>query len=846
MSQSTQELARETTREISRETTFDLFRRWGYLQASLDPLGQLLPPAPFPVSDAPPDEASPDVQDARRIYSYSIGAEFMHIPSAAKREWIQQRLEAPVVDPTSATAIIPPTRILTDLLRADLFEQVIQQRYLGTKRFSLEGLTVLIPFLDQLFTTAAELGVNRSIFTMSHRGRLNVMVNTIGRPSRDIFNKFEDVDSRSTLGGGDVKYHMGATGDFLTATGKTVHLNLASNPSHLEAADPIIMGRTRAYQERLAKHRSKEDFLEARRQVLPMIIHGDAAFAGQGIWAESLNLATLHGYNIGGTIQVIVNNLLGFTALPSESNSSRFASDLAKRLPIPIFHVNAEDPDAVVRIAALAAEYRQTFQSDVVVDLIGYRRHGHSEVDDPTVTQPLRYAKIKDHPQLFQIYAKQIGVDPAEEITYAQGRFLEEQKAAAEAKRKSKLFDIRDYWAPYYGGPLRPDDNPRTGLDAAEIASLTTALTTAPDGFHIHPKVEKLLAQRVEMGTGLKPIDYGMAELLAYASLLKAGTPVRLSGQDSQRGTFNQRHSVLIDIETETRFSPLWNLGPNQARWSVYNSLLSEAACLGFEYGFSRDYPEALVLWEAQFGDFANGAQIIIDQFLSGGEAKWGLLSGLVMLLPHGYEGQGPEHSSARIERYLQLAAQDNIQVAQPSTAAQYFHLLRRQALRKWRKPLIVFTPKSMLRHPDAMSPVADFALDHFQNVLPDNSVANPHRLLVCTGKIGHNLRVERAKRNDQSIGIIFLEQLYPFPEAELQAALNQHPSATEIVWVQEEPANMGARSYVMPLLRRIAGDRAVLSVKRTAAASPATGSAKAHALEEKTLIDLAFGGHEA
>jgi 2-oxoglutarate dehydrogenase E1 component len=838
----------------SRETTFDLFRRWGYLQASLDPLGQLLPPQPFPVPDPikdAPDDDSPDAAEARRIYCSSIGAEFMHIPSAEKRAWIQQRLESdPAADP-AASPTIAPARILTSLIRADLFEQVIQQRYLGTKRFSLEGLTVLIPFLDQLFTTAAELGVNRSIFAMSHRGRLNVMVNTIGRASRDIFTKFEDVDPRSTLGGGDVKYHIGATGDLLTATGKTVHLHLASNPSHLEAVDPVIMGRARAYQERIARDQDTAHYLDARQQVLPMIIHGDAAFAGQGITAESLNLASLHGYNIGGTLQVIVNNLLGFTALPAESNSSRFASDLAKRLPIPIFHVNAEDPAAVVRIAALAADYRQTFHSDVVVDLIGYRRHGHSEVDDPTVTQPLRYAKIKDHPPLFQLYAKQIGVDPAEEVAFIQSRFLEEQKAATRANRKPTLFDIRDYWQPYYGGPLRPHDNPRTGLDAPEIASLTTALTTAPDGFHIHPKVEKLLAQRVEMGTGKKPLDYGMAELLAYASLLKSGTPVRLSGQDTQRGTFNQRHSVLIDIETEVRFSPLSNIAPTQARWSVYNSMLSEAACLGFEYGFSRDYPEALVLWEAQFGDFANGAQIIIDQFLTAGEAKWGLLSGLVMLLPHGYEGQGPEHSSARMERYLQLAAQDNIQIAQPSTAAQYFHLLRRQALRKWRKPLIVFTPKSMLRHPDAMSPVADLgpnpAHAHFQNVLPDNEVINPRRLLVCTGKIGHNLRVERARRSlaekqAPSVAIIFLEQLYPFPEAELQAALDQHPSATEIVWVQEEPANMGALSFVIPQLRRLAGERAVLSVKRTAAASPATGSAKAHALEEKTLLDLALG----
>jgi 2-oxoglutarate dehydrogenase E1 component len=819
----------------ARDTTFDIFRRWGYLQATLDPLGQFLPPEPFPTPLPADLEATPDAQEARRIYCSTIGAEFMHIPSPEKRAWIQQRLEHdPAQDPISAGVPIDTARILTNLIKADLFEQVIQQRYLGTKRFSLEGLTVLIPFLDQLFTTAAEHGVNRSIFAMSHRGRLNVMVNTIGRASHEVFTKFEDVDPRSTMGGGDVKYHTGATGDFVTPNGKTVRLHLASNPSHLEAADPVIMGRARAYQERIGK--------TGKQQVLPMIIHGDAAFAGQGIWAETLNLASLPGYNVGGTIQVIVNNLLGFTALPEESNSSRFASDLAKRLPIPIFHVNAEDPLAVARIAILAADYRQTFHSDIVVDLIGYRRHGHSEVDDPTVTQPLRYARIKDHPPLYKLYAEKLGVDSTAEVAAIQNNLLEEQKAATRASRKLTMREIPDYWEPFYGGPLRDDDNPRTGLDATEIASLTTALTTAPTGFHIHPKVEKLLAQRVEMGTGKKPLDYGMAELLAYASLLKSGVPVRLSGQDSQRGTFNQRHSVFIDIETEVRYSPLTNIAPTQAQWEVYNSLLSEAACLGFEYGFSRDYPEALVLWEAQFGDFANGAQIIIDQFLAAGEAKWNLLSGLVMLLPHGYEGQGPEHSSARIERYLQLAAQDNIQIAQPSTAAQYFHLLRRQALRKWRKPLIVFTPKSMLRHPDAMSPATGLARDHFLNVLPDNEVVNPRRLLVCTGKIGHNLRVERAKRKLTDVGIIFLEQLYPWPEAELQAALDQHPSATEIVWVQEEPANMGALFYVQPLLKRLAGDRAFLTVKRTASASPATGSAKAHALEEKTLIDLALG----
>jgi len=813
----------EPQTSASREAAFDFFRRWGYLQASLDPLGQFFPPEPFPV-EAP---AGPDADEARRYYSSSIGAEFMHIASPEKRAWIQQQLESDFTAPD-------PARILTGLIRADIFEQVIQQRYLGTKRFSLEGLTVLIPFLDQVFSTAAENGVERGLFAMAHRGRLNMMVNTVGRGSNEIFTRFEDVDPRSTMGGGDVKYHMGATGTLTTPSGKSVLLHLASNPSHLEAVNPVILGRARAYQERIGK--------DGKSKVLPLVIHGDAAFAGQGITAETLNLATLHGYNVGGTIQVITNNLLGFTANPDESNSSRFASDLAKRLPVPIFHVNAEDPEAVVRVAAIAANYRHKFGSDVVVDLIGYRRHGHSEVDDPTVTQPRRYALIKDHPALYKIYAQKIGVDPVAEVTTIQNEFLDDQKLATQAEHKLSLRTLPDYWKPFYGGHLKPTDNPHTGIDAAEAASLTTALTTAPAGFHIHPKVEKLLAQRVEMGNGKKPLDYGMAELLAYASLLKAGTPVRLSGQDSQRGTFNQRHSVLIDMESEVRYSPLTNIAPTQGRWQVYNTLLSEAACLGFEYGFSRDFPEALVLWEAQFGDFANGAQIIIDQFLAAGEAKWNLLSGLVMLLPHGYEGQGPEHSSARMERYLQLAAQDNIQVAQPSNAAQYFHLLRRQALRHWRKPLIVFTPKSMLRHPDAMSPVADLSRDSFLNVLPDNEVTNPRRVLVCTGKIGHNLRVERAKRKLTDVAIVFVEQLYPWPKVELESALDAHPNAEDIVWVQEEPANMGAYSYVRPLLDQLAGNRAVLKVTRTASASPATGSAKAHELEEKTLIDLALG----
>ncbi len=828
--------ASENGGDPNREAVFDIFRRWGFLQASLDPLGQFLPPEPFPT----PAPDGPDSVEARRYYCGTIGVEFMHIASPEKRAWIQERMERSYTAPD-------PRRVLTGLIRADVFEQVIQQRYLGTKRFSLEGLTALIPFLDQLFTTAADAGVTRSVFAMSHRGRLNVMVNTVGRESHEIFSKFEDVDPRSTMGGGDVKYHMGATGTITTANGKTVSLHLASNPSHLEAVDPVVMGRARARQERVGA--------EGEKCILPMILHGDAAFAGQGIWAETLNLASIPGYNVGGTLQVVVNNLLGFTANPEESNSSRFATDLAKRLPIPIFHVNAEDPEAVVRVAEIAASYRQTFGSDVVVDLIGYRRHGHSEVDDPTVTQPRRYAKIKDHPPLFKLYAEKLGVDVSAEVAAVQNGFFEDQRRAAQhdAGHASghehpggfvvkRMHELPAYWHPYCGGPLAHDDHPRTGLDATEIGALTAALTRWPEGFHVHPKVVKLLEQRQEMGAGKRAIDYGFAELLAYASLLQAGTPVRLTGQDSQRGTFNQRHAVLIDTETEQRWSPLSHLAPNQAKWEVYNSMLSEAACLGFEYGFARDFPEALVLWEAQFGDFANGAQIIIDQFLAAGEAKWGLLSGLVLLLPHGYEGQGPEHSSARMERYLQLAAQDNLQIAQPSTAAQYFHLLRRQAMRRWRKPLVVFTPKSMLRHPDAMSTVAAFGAETFQAVLPDTAVQHPRRLLVCTGKIGHNLRVERAKRNINDVAILFVDQLYPWPERELAAALDRFPGAKEIVWVQEEPANMGALSFVMPRLRQLAHDRPVTSVKRTASASPATGSAKAHELEEKTLINLALG----
>ena len=807
-----------------RERVFEAFRRWGYLQASLDPLGQYLAPEMVPELDI----QGPFADEARRIYCGAIGAEFMHIPDATRREWIQQRLEG-------KPAAIDQRHVLELLTKADLFEQVIQSRYLGTKRFSLEGVTALIPFLDELLNEAAELGAVQVVIAMSHRGRLNVMYNTVGKSASDLFAKFEDVDPRSILGGGDVKYHQGATGTFAARNGKTINLHLVSNPSHLEAVDPVAKGRVRAKQVRLG----------GVDKVLPVMIHGDAAFAGQGIWAETLNLASVEGYSVGGGVHIIANNLIGFTTEPDETNSSRFASDLAKRLPIPIFHVNAEDPDSVLRMAKLAAEYRFAFHSDVVVDIIGYRRHGHSEVDDPTITQPIRYARIKDHPPLHELYAKQTGVDNSRRVQEITAEISEAQKQATKLKKMPRLAQLPEYWNKYHGGKFKPEYDVETGISAEEVAKISDGLAKYPQSFHIHPKIKKLLEQRAEMGHGKRPFDYGMAEAVAFGSLLLQGTPVRLSGQDCKRGTFNQRHSVLIDIENEEQYVPLNHLAAQQARFEVYNSILSEAGVLGFEYGYSRDYPETLVLWEAQFGDFANGAQIVVDQFISSGEDKWGLLSGVVMLLPHGYEGQGPEHSSARIERYLQLAARDNIQICQPSTAAQYFHLLRRQVLRPWRKPLVVFTPKSMLRHPDANSAIHEFSRPHFQNVLPETDITDAKRLLICTGKIGHELRMERKKRKDGATGIVFIEQLYPWPEAELSAELQRHPNA-ELVWVQEEPANMGALWYAVPRIKRISGGREVLTVKRSASASPATGSAKAHDLEQKTLLELALGGIKA
>jgi 2-oxoglutarate dehydrogenase E1 component len=813
-----------------RERVFGLFRQFGYLEAELNPLG-LLPPQPHSDLQFDSEIDNEWAREARRIYCGSIGVEFMHIADPERRRWIQDRIEA---EPSAAD--IDQDRALDLLMRADLFELTLQQRYLGNKRFSLEGNTSLLSAMDEVLDVAGEHGAVELVMGMSHRGRLNVIIHLAKRPAEQVFAEFEDVDPRSVLGSGDVKYHMGATGDYVTRSGKNIHIHLASNPSHLEAVDPVTIGRTRAKQDRAGEG--------GKAKYLPVLVHGDAAFAGQGITAETMNYADLVGYTVGGTIHIIVNNLIGFTTNAREEHSSRFSAQLGRRQAIPIFHVNGEDVDAVLRVARIATEYRYKFGTDVIVDLIGYRRHGHSEVDDPTVTQPLMYKAIKEHPPLYQIYAKHIGMDD-ENIGARAGTIKSEyesaQKNATKFTKKQLMRSLPNYWDGYFGGRYRPEFEKPTGIPREELAELTERLTTYPEGFHIHAKVKKLLEQRQEMGTGKKPVDYGMAEALAFASLVKEGIPVRLSGQDSRRATFNQRHSVLLDIEDETEYVPLQHIAPGQAACDIYNSPLSEAGVMGFEYGYSRDYPEALVLWEAQFGDFANVAQAVIDQFVCAGEDKWNLLSGLVLLLPHGYEGQGPEHSSARIERFLQLAARDNIQICQPSNAAQCFHLLRRQALRHWRKPLVVFTPKSMLRNPDALSPVDDLTQQRFLPVIPDTEALDAKRILLCTGKIGHELRAERQKRNDFSTAIVFLEQMYPFPEAELAAEFERHSAARDIVWVQEEPANMGALSYMLPRLKRMADDRPVLSVKRSASASPATGSAKAHEVEQKTLLALAF-----
>jgi len=776
-------------------------------------------------------------EEARRYYCGTTGVEFEHLPEPERRRWIAERMESPEFE-------VNQGKILERLIRADLFEQVLQSRY---------------PRQQAFFTRRQYLADSAARFRSRRGGRPWRCRLPDGHepprpPERDDAycvqdaarsgGRFRRRRSPQRAGRGRREVPRWRHRRVYNLCRQKINIHLVSNPSHLEAVDPVAMGRARA---KLTRHGAKGAHLDRSKamvnKVWTIVMHGDAAFAGQGIWAETLNLADLAAYTVGGSIHIVVNNLIGFTTRPTQEHSSRYASSIARRQSVPIFHVNAEDPDAVVRIGRLAAEYRAEFNSDVVIDLIGYRRHGHSEVDDPTITQPRLYERIKSHPPLWKIYAEHTGIAAEPLADSIKKEYEEEQRLAGKLTKIPHLRKLPDYWTPFNFGKYDPKYEVDTGLSPETLAKITDGLVRAPAGFHVHAKIVKLLEQRAEMGHGKRAIDYGFAELLAYGSLVLEGNPVRLTGQDTQRGTFNQRHAVLVDTQTEQEYLPLAHLAPDQSFCEVHNSSLSEAGCVGYEYGFSRDYPEALVLWEAQFGDFVNGAQVIIDQFLSASEDKWGLPSGLVLLLPHGYEGQGPEHSSARIERFMQLAAEGNMNICQPSTAAQYFHLLRRQARRPWRKPLIVFTPKSMLRHPDASSPLADFSRPRFLTLVPDTEVTDAHSILIASGKVGHELRAERRRRKDTNTAIFFLDQLYPLPKTEIAAAIDAHPNAREIVWVQEEPANMGALFYVLPRLERIAQAKnlRLRSVKRSASASPATGSAKAHELEQKTLLTLAF-----
>ena len=807
----------------------DAFRRWGYLQCDLDPMGRLQPYEHPDVADARALGDAREVERLRSIYCGPVGFEFMHMVERERVEWMRDTIEAgpPEVD---------SHWVLERLMETELFEKFLHLKYVGSKRFSCEGVAGMIPLLDSILDASGGLGTEYLYVAMSHRGRLNVMKSIVNIPMEDIFAGIEDVDPRSVLGSGDVKYHIGATGRYRTRSGRDIEVHLSTNPSHLEAVDAVVMGRTYARQERWGA--SGVD------RILPVTLHGDAAFSGQGITAETLNFADIPHYGVGGTIRIIVNNFIGFTAEPRSLHSTRFSSDAAKRLSIPIIHVNAEEPGAIWWAGRVAAEYRHRFKSDVIVDIIGFRRYGHSEIEDPTITQPLLYERIAKHPLAWEVYAQRLGLDETtiEQLKAQATRGLSEGQEKGRAYEKRPVFwKLPEFWGRYQGGRYDSRYEVDTSVSRERLRALGEAVTAVPDGFTPHPKIAKVLHQRVEMLEGKRRVDWGMAEALAFASLVTEGIRVRLTGQDTRRGTFNHRHAALIDVKTGAEYLPVAHVAPDQAPFVAVDSPLSEAAAMGFEYGYSREFPDALVLWEAQFGDFANGAQIIIDQFVSAGEDKWNLLSGLVLLLPHGHEGQGPEHSSARIERFLQLAAQDNMQICQPASSGQYFHLLRRQVLRSWRKPLVVFMPKSVLRVDSAGSPIADLAGGGFMPVVGDPAARDVRVVLLCSGKVSHELRAEREARGAMDRAIVTIDQFYPFPEEALAAELKRYPEDAKIMWVQEEPANMGALSYLRPWFKRVVKNRHVTSIKRYESSSPATGSAKAHALEQKALIRLAF-----
>ena len=850
------------------------YRARGHRVADTDPLGTgsayfpELDPAHYGFGDTdldhrymagdlpggPVQELREILNTLRNTYCRKVGVEYTHIQDPGTKSYLRAKLE----DCRNASRLDSSERlrILEKLSAAELFERFLHTKFLGQKRFSLEGAESLIPLLDTIVEDAPRSGIREVVFGMAHRGRLNVLSNILGKSLESMFSEFEDsplIDS--PFGSGDVKYHKGYSKDRETRSGDSVHLSLTANPSHLEAVDPVVEGRVRAKQVRLGDHDGV--------MVLPVLVHGDAAFAGQGIVAETLNLSKLAGYSTGGTIHVVVNNQIGFTTTPAEARSTLYCTDVAKMIQVPIFHVNGDDPEAVVHCVRLAMDYRERFHEDVVIDMVCYRRHGHNEGDEPSFTQPLLYERIRARPSVRKLYTErllELGMLKPPDVQRIE-KDLSGQLDRALAHIDSRPpgpdepYEPRGPWKGFERIPN--EEEPATGVSIEDLAGLAERIGSVPSDFEVHRKLATLLDKRRKVIADDGAIDWGMGEALAFGALVQAGFGVRLSGQDSSRGTFSHRHAALVHQKTGEEYVPLAHISDRQGRFEVYDSLLSEAAVLGFEYGYSLADPATLTLWEAQFGDFANGAQVIIDQFISCANVKWQRMSGLVLLLPHGYEGQGPEHSSARIERYLQLCAGDNMQVVNCSTPAQYFHVLRRQMVRSYRTPLVIFTPKSLLRMPRATSRSADLAAGtRFQNVIgdprADTNPASVKRLVLCSGKVYYDLHEEQNRRHgdaDVPAAVVRVEQLHPWPESELNEIFGRYPNLDSVVWCQEEPANMGGWSFVRERIQRILSEgRFVRSegqwlryAGRPAAPSPAVGSARIHKIEQATLVSQAF-----
>ena len=784
----------------------------------------------------------------QRAYCGKVGVEYRHIQSKEEKQWIREQIRREFVEPQPLPVEVKK-RLLWKLISAEQFERFLHTKYLGQKRFSLEGCETIIPVLDCLIDGAAARGVEHITFGMAHRGRLNVLANVIGGLCERIFAAFEgSIHPNFPADEGDVKYHQGASGERVLANGRKVHLSLSPNPSHLEAVDPVVEGMVRATQDKIMGERNgtREQVIDL---ALPVLLHGDAAFAGQGVVMETLNLAGLKGYRTGGTIHIIINNQIGFTTSPEAGRSTIYSTDVARMTQLPIFHINGDDPEAAYRVLQIALEYRQTFNKDVVLDLIGFRRLGHNETDEPSYTQPLMYARVKAHPGVRTIYAKRLlkeGVVTEEEVrNLIDERVRRYEEALANAKRKVTK-------EPAQSHPrveeLDGSDVVPTAVSAETIKNIAHKIAVVPEGFHVNPKMVGQLARRAKMGDGSAPLDWAFAEAVAFGSLVLEGNRVRLSGQDSGRGTFSQRHAVLFDTQTGKAWAPLSELRAESnpdARFEVFDSSLSEEGVLGFEYGYSVVAKDALVLWEAQFGDFGNGAQTIIDQYIAASEDKWKQTSRVVMLLPHGYEGQGPEHSSARLERYLQMCAENNLQVCYPTTPAQYFHLLRRQVRPGMERPLVVMTPKSLLRLPAAASSIEELANGGFQPLIDDAEItdgAAVKKVVLCSGKVYYDLAEARKKSEDRRVAIVRLEQFYPFPLRSIREMLAKYPNATEIVWAQEEPQNMGGWTFVQDRLENLlpSCERAKY-VGRSASASPATGSYSIHQKEQAKLISQAL-----